>query len=68
MLYAEALRKAEEMGYGALSKAEKDIIRRYQIRERNRRGFPTGGYSETIMRNRILRAASFGMPRGNTYR
>lgn len=66
--YTDLLKKAEEVGYYNLSAEERDIIRRHVRRERNRRGkYPTGGRSESIMRNRVLRAKSFGINRDNIY-
>ena len=68
MKYIDVLNKAHEIGYWNLSEEEREIIRKYDRRERKHRAYPTGGNSETIMRNRILRAESFGLTRDNIYK
>lgn len=65
--YREALARAEAVGYWALTEEERAVIRKHQTREHRRRRHPGDGNSETIMRNRILRARSFGLTRDNTY-
>ncbi len=61
------LEKIEKEGWGSLTTEEKAQYNKWWKRTHPRPKYPRGGNSETIMRNRVLRAKSFGITRENTY-
>jgi hypothetical protein len=63
----EVLLKCDMEGYWALTDEEKLLVNKRWKRLHPRPKYPKGGNSETIMRNRILRAESFGLSRNNNY-
>ncbi len=61
------LNSGEVDSFWSLPAQDRELIMRYQERQRRNAGYPSSGRSESIMRNRVLRAQSMRRPHNGLY-